>query len=143
MAGPDLTEATATVEAIMDDACTIVHDPTGFADDTFDRVTGTWLRPVPDGSTVYSGKCFASRGGGGHDQLDAERPKSITRLVLKLPVGSSAPPGSVCTFTASLRNPFLIDTTWRVVSEESSTFSVTHRVRLERLVDSLTEQADQ
>ena len=126
----------------MDDECSILHDATGHADDTFDRLTGTWVRPSNDATETYSGKCIVSVQGRGRDTDDAGRPKSLNRIVVKLPVGSSAPPGSILTITDSLRNDFLVGTTWRVVAEESATFSVSHKVTCERMVDSLVERAD-
>jgi len=127
----------------MEDACTIDHDPQGFADDLFDRVTGAWTRPAADATRVYTGKCYLSRSSGGSDHIDAARPKSQNRLVLKVPVGTSCPAGAVVTVTASKRNSVLVGTTWRIVAGISSSFSVTQRALIERLTDSLIEQADQ
>lgn len=145
VSGPDLTSATAIVESLMEDACTIDHDPQGFADDLFDRATGAWTRPAADATQVYSGKCYLSRSssGIGSDRDDASRPKSQNRLVLKVPVGTSCPAGAVVTVTASKRNSMLVGTTWRVIAENSSSLAVTQRALIERLVDSLVEQADQ
>lgn len=126
----------------MDDECSILHDSDGYADDTFDRVTGLWVRPLSDGTETYSGPCIVTPLGRGADTTDGDRPRSVSRVTVKLPVGSSAPPGSVLTITGSLRNEHLVDTAWRVVGEDSGTFSVTHKVTCERLVASLAEQAD-
>lgn len=117
----DLSGAIAAVEALLEDACSVFHDPEGTSDDVFDRTTGKWIKPPNDDTLVWSGPCKigATEEGKSHDKLT-------------VPLSAPAfPKGAYAVLTASQRLPALVGMKLTIVDHRVSTFSVANNYEVE------------
>lgn len=132
--GPDLSSAVEAVEALMDDTCTISHDPEGELDDMLDVDSGLLVQPFGTPGLVYSGRCKVSAS---HTQMkyseEAGRAVRIQAYSGSIPVGSPMPAeGDILKVTSSRRDPELVDQDFRVVDVIASSWAVQRKFGLER-----------
>jgi len=123
----NLAPAERAVTKLMTDDCTITRDSEGVGDDTWDDVLGTYTRPSPDESEIYSGKCMVlptplgSRPG----QSAAVEDPGSRELRILIPLDQvDVAIGDVVTVTASRRDPALVDRTFAVIGTVAQTFAV-------------------
>lgn len=130
-ATPALIRGRAQAEALMVDACTIVHVTGTTTDDLTGAVT-------PATGPVYTGRCkvqTAGSGAMGRRYDVAEAAVVMLRLELHLPMATSSGVhrGDIVTVTASVNDPTLIGRTWRVHDEMHKSLSTARRLLLEEV----------
>jgi hypothetical protein len=139
MPGPDLLQARATVESLMDDACKIERNPQAGRDATPDPLTLLMVDPTPLG-LIYLGACLLSV------PLPRAHPavfglQDLTTMIhwLTLPLSvlaatPTAEPqvGDLVTMTASRRDPAAVGLQFLVTGTVHKTFAVSRRLELVR-----------
>lgn len=125
---PDLTAATATVERLMSDTCTVVRNPDGVTDAVLNQDTGALVDPAPT-STVYSGKCFMQPAGGGGVDEEGGAQFVARTYQLTIPMSAALPAkGDLVVITASARDASLVDQKFTVRDVLVASLAVARRV---------------
>lgn len=140
MPGPDLTDAEASVEALMDDVCRITRNPAGRSDARLDPITLRMDDPTP-AALVYEGKCLVSApASSGSPQSFGRKDTTVNRYFLGLPLSvlrsvRSAEPavGDLVQILSSRRDPSLADPAkiFEVQGVVYKTFSVSRRCEMQ------------
>lgn len=116
----------------MDDQVVIKRDPEGTSDDGFNQETGTYVPPLSDVQTVYTGPAMftlitsvgrdGSRGGG-----------QFAAVGYKLSIPLEAPElkrGDWVEVTASLRDPELVGKRFQIDTPQYTTLAYVRRATL-------------
>lgn len=142
--GPDLNNARAAVERLMDDTCTITIDAQGAGDDVLNDADGSLTPPDPDASTIYDdtttgdgGRALGARckvsPAGLAPQTIIEGDVDISQRVYNgsIPWDAPMPPvGGVLKVTSSRRDPQLVNEEFQIRSVVVSTFLVARKMQL-------------
>ena len=131
----DLSSIVEFIDTLMDDTCTIVRNPLGAADSSFDEDAGQLGTPAT--TVVYAGKCKIT-------SLRDSQPTTVPRTgfdqdqrMYRFGIPIVAPTiavGDTVTILSSLRFPHMVGHTFAVRETVDGTFSVQQRVVVERRV---------
>ena len=129
----------------MLDECAIIRDPSGHRDDTFNRTTGVWSRPLSDFSEVYSGPCSVradanatTRGDYNEGGQQAVRRAYTGRIPLD---AVDVDETCILEVTAS-RDPRLEGMRFKLTEVFGSTFAVSRKFALTSVAPVLREDPD-
>lgn len=117
----------------MNDACAISRDPELTKDDAWDEVTGTYVPPVNDRISVYTGQCtIYPFSGVTQEEEEGAQEVAVSRYWLGVPMSAevAAQPEDLVVITAVdllQGDPKLVDQQFSVISQEYGTMQSSRR----------------
>lgn len=133
---PQMTAIRGRFEALLADACTVTHDPTGEANATLDRSTGAITGGASDASTTGPYPCLVRSTSASRSKQNEE---SLSINIFDILMRSEDPApalGDEVTITASQLNPALVGRTFAVVSVDTTSLNFAQLIRAQDVLPS-------